>query len=243
LSLQAGALLLKIGQADKALDFIKNVAQNRPEDKEIMFLLGQAYENNGNGAAALRAYLKSVSTGSGSDEYKKIFQRLEKQAVRVDSLWFFSPKGWERNKNMLFNATENVNIYVDVHASNDMNAVALKVVKEKMPTGMFEDIQMKGYEDLRKKDAELSKTSPDAPKGIITGRLPLFRTKPLDDKMKGLLAVASSSEEPSEFMKSVCTLVLPSANKIYTVTWVSSKTYQEGEKALFSLIDYIVLPQ
>jgi len=242
LSLYAGGLLLKTGQADNALEFIKKAAQNRPEDKEMMFLLGQAYENNGNGAAALKTYLKSIDSGIKSDKHEKAFQRLAALAVRVGDLWVFLPKGWERDKNMLLNTKDDQRVYVDAHPAGDINAIALKVIKEKMPQGMFSDEQLKGYDEMRKMASEISKVSPDAAKGIRTGRLPVLYTKPLSETMKGLLVLASSSGEPSEFIQSVCALALKSGSKVYTVTWVSSKQYQDGEKALLSLIDYIVLP-
>jgi Flp pilus assembly protein TadD len=238
----AGDLLLKTGQTEKAFEVIKRASLNKPDDKEMMFLLGRAYENMGDGAAALTAYLKSVGSDIKSDAHVKAFQRLEKSAVRVDDLWFFLPKGWERDGKTLMNTLEARRIHVEAHVSTDMNAVALKVVKERMPAGMFDAERLKEYEELRKMANEISKTTPDAPKEIMTARLPLFQTKPLEGKTKGLIAVASSGEEPSEFMQSVCALVLPRANKTYTVTLVTSKQYRDAEKALLSLIDYIVLP-
>lgn len=242
LTLYAGDLLLKTGQTDMALEFIKRAAQNKPDDKEIMFLLGRAYENKGNGAAALRAYLKSIDTGVKSDKHEKVFQRLASRAVRVEDLWFFLPQGWERDRNMLINTIEAQRVYVEVHPAGDINAIALKSVKERMPPGMFSDEQLKGYEEMRKMASEMSKATPDAAKGLMIGRLPVLITKSLDQKFKGLLVLASSSGEPSELIQSACTLALRSGIRIYTVTSVSSKQYQEGEKALLSLIDYIVLP-
>ncbi len=177
LSLYAGGLLLKTGQADKALEFINKAAKNRSEDKEMLFLLGQAYENNGNGAAALKAYLKSIDPGVKSDKHEKAFQRLAARAVRVDDLWVFLPKGWERERNMLINALEGQRVYVDAHPAGDINAVSLKVAKERMPPGMFSDEQIKGYEDMRKMASELSKVSPDAAKSLMTERLPVLITK------------------------------------------------------------------
>lgn len=238
----AGDLLLKSGQADMALEFIKRTSQKKPEDKKILSLLSQAYEKQGNEAAALRAYLKSMDTGISNDEQKKTLERLGKHAVRVEDLWFFLPRGWEKDKNVLINAIEGQRIYVDAHSEVDLNAIAMKVVKEKMPAGMFDDEKVRGYEEMRKMASEFSKNSPDAANGIKVGRLPVYLTKALTDNMKGLMVLASSGEDPSDFMQSVCALVLPTGNKVYTVAWVSSKSYQEGEKTLLSLVDYIVLP-
>ena len=242
LSLYAGSLLLKTGQADKALEFINKAATNRSDDKEIMFLLGQAYEKNGNGAAALRAYLKSIDPGVSSEKHEKAIERLAARAVRVETLWFFLPKGWERDRNMLINTLEGRRVYVDAHPAGDINAVAIKVVKDKMPPGMFSDEQLKGYEDMRKMASELSKVSPDAAKELGTERLPVLITKSQNEKIKGLIAVASSSGEPSEFIQSACALGLESANRVYTVTLVSSEQYHDAEKALLALVDYMVLP-
>nr|NJM03109.1 hypothetical protein [Desulfobacula sp.] len=124
-----------------------------------------------------------------------------------------------------------------------MNEISLKVVREKMPPGMFDDEQMKQYEAMRETAARILKASPDAAKDLMTESLPFFHTKPLTDKIKGLMAFASTSQAPEAFMQSVCSLVLPSGNKVYALTWVSSKPAREGENTLLSLIDHIVLPQ
>lgn len=242
LSIYACDLLLKAGQPDMAFELLNKYIQNRPEDKETLFLLGRINEQKGNLGSALRAYYKSMKWATGTDEYKKIFGRLERHAIRVDDLWIFSPKGWELGRNTLSNKSEDQSIYAEVHASADINAVAIKVVKEKMPQGMFETEQIKGYDEMRKMASEISKASPDASKVIITGKLPVLITKKIAGPAEGLLLLASSNEEPSEHSKSVCVLALKSGNKIYTATWISSKKYQEGEKALLSLFDNIVLP-
>ena len=242
LTISAGELFLKSGQADKALEFLKRVSQKKSGDKKILFLLGQAFEKQGNEPEALRAYLKGLDSGAGNDEQKKVIERLGKHAVHIENIWVFLPKGWERDKNVLINAIEGQRLYVDVHPEGDLNAIALEVVREKMPAGLFDDDKIKGYEEMRKMASELSKSSPDAVKGMMLGRLPVFNTKPIAEKMKGLMVLASSSEEPSDLIQSACAFVLPSGNKIYSVALVSSKPHQEGEKALLSLIEYIVLP-
>lgn len=242
LSLSAGTLLLKTGQADTAVEFIKGATQNKPGDKDLLFLLGQAYEQQGNGALALRAYLGSMDAEARNDKYEVIFQRLAQAAVRVDDVWFFLPRGWERDKNMLFNTMEDLRVYVDAHPEGDMDAVALKVVKEKMPPGMFDDEQVKWYEEMRKMASKMSKESPDAVKVMNIDSLPFFITKPLSGKMQGLLVLASSSKVPSELLQTACALVFLSKNRVYTVTCASSKSYQEVEKDLLSLLDYIVFP-
>lgn len=242
MSFYAADLLLKTGQVDMAVEVMERATQNKPGEKDLLFLLGQAYEQKGYGALALRAYLHSMPSAAGSDKYETIFQRLGTQAVRVDEVWFFLPPGWERDKNMLFNTIEDLRIYVDAHPEGDMTEVALKVVKENMPPGMFDDEHLKVYEKMRKMVSERSKDSPDAEKAMKIDSFPFLKTKPLTGKIQGLLAFASSGKAPSELDQTACALVFLLKSKVYTVTCASSKSYQDGEKALLSLLDYIVVP-
>jgi hypothetical protein len=76
----------------------------------------------------------------------------------------------------------------------------------------------------------------------MTGRLPVFTQKELTPPMKGVMALASSSEEPSDLMQSVCVWIIPGQDKIYSVALVSSALLQDGEGFLVSLTDHIVLP-
>lgn len=243
LAASAGTLLLKAGQVDRAAEFLEKSVQKQSGNKNLLFLLGQALEQQGHQASALKAYLKSMDAGTVGEAHEKAFQRLAVHAVKVEKLWVFPPRGWEKNGNTLSRSMEDEQIHIDVYPESDMNEISLKVVREKMPPGMFDDEQMKQYEAMRETAAEILKTSPDAAKDLMTERLPVFHTKPLTDKIKGLMAFASTSQAPEAFMQSVCSLVLPSGNKVYALTWVSSKPVQEGENMVLSLIDHIVLPE
>ena len=167
---------------------------------------------------------------------------MAEHAVKVEALWVFPPKGWEKTGKFFSRSLEDEQIHIDAYPESDMNEISLKVVRENMPPGMFDADQIKRYEAMREAAAEILKTSPDATKDLMTERLPFFTTKPLTNNIKGLMVLASTSQAPDVFMKSVCSLVLPSGNKVYTLTWVSSKPVQEGEKMFLSLTDHIVLP-
>lgn len=239
----AGTLLLKAGQVDRAAEFLEKSVQKQSGNKNLLFLLGQALEQQGNQVLALKAYLKSMDAGTVGEAHEKAFQRLAVHAVKVEELWVFPPRGWEKNGNTLYRSMEDEQIHIDVYPKSDMNEISLKVVREKMPPGMFDDEQMKQYEAMRETAAEILKASPDAAKDLMTERLPFFHTKPLTDKIKGLMAFASTSQAPEAFMQSVCSLVLPFGDEVYALTWVSSKPVQEGENMLLSMIDHIVLPE
>ncbi|MCM2284198.1 MAG: tetratricopeptide repeat protein [Desulfobacula sp.] len=241
LALQAGDLLLRSGQAARAEEFLNRRVQGKSGDNKLFYLLGRSLEHQGRRAAALRAYLRSYGADHG-DEYQKALQSLAAYAVRVEELWVFPPQGWEKDGTMIFNATENRRIYIHAHPKGDMKAIALKVIRENMPAGLFDDDQMKSYEEMRKWTLELSKSSPDASAQLMTGRLPVFTQKELTPPMKGVMALASSSEEPSDLMQSVCVWIIPGQDKIYSVALVSSALPQDGEGILVSLTDHIVLP-
>nr|NJM03110.1 tetratricopeptide repeat protein [Desulfobacula sp.] len=95
LAVDAGKLLLKAGQVDRAAEFLERSVQK--QNKNLLFLLGQALEQQGHPASALKAYLKSMDAGTTSEAHEKAFQRLAVYAVKAEELWVFPPRGWEKN--------------------------------------------------------------------------------------------------------------------------------------------------
>ena len=242
LTISTGELLLKTNRIDMALGFLKKAVQKMPDNRKILFLLGQAYEKKDMPSDALRAYLKSAGNAEQIVELKDAIKKLAARAIVIDNIRVFLPKGWIQDKNNFINIVEQQRVVIEGHVAGNINDIALNTVRGQMPAGMFSAERLKGYDETRKMAAEMAKASPDVAGQMKNVPIPVLLTKPVTDRLKGIMTLASTSEDKLPVIKSVCVFAFQSGSRIYTMSLVTSAPYQEGEKALQSLIDYIVLP-
>jgi len=242
LAVLAGELLLKANRIDMALGFLESASQKMPGNRKISFLLGQAYEKSDMPSKAYKAFLKSSGSTGQDAELKEAIKRLDAKAVVIGDIRVFIPKGWEQDNNSLVNIVKQQKVIVEKQPAGKLEDIALGAAKKFMPVNMFSAEKVKTYEETRRVRAEMLKVSPDLAGQMKGIHIPVLLTKPVTDKINGVIAIASTSEEDLPVMQSVCVFAFQTGNNTYTISLVVPGAYIEGEKALLSFLDNVILP-